>query len=151
MTKWHGRPLDQGRGTRHPCSPTLQLNPITTANRDQHSQQLRLMVTSTAQTISSNNIRKSSIAVARLRPFRECVERWRALRKASMVQAAQKMLTDTMAAQAMRPAAKRSSTIQISDRNMPAARPAICKLRGCTSSCLPILLVASSACAQQHG
>jgi len=46
------------------------------------------------------------------------------LRKASIVHAAQKMLTDRTAAHAIRPAAKRSSTIQIRDRNMPAARPA---------------------------
>lgn len=51
------------------------------------------------------------------------------LRKASIVQAAQKMLTDRMAAQAMMPAQKRSSTIQINDRNIPAARPATPKCR----------------------
>jgi len=45
-------------------------------------------------------------------------------RKASIVHAAQRMLTDRTAAHAIRPAAKRSSTIQIRDRNMPAARPA---------------------------
>lgn len=41
-----------------------------------------------------------------------------------MVHAAQRMLTDRTAAHAMMPAQKRSNTIQMSDRNMPAARPA---------------------------
>lgn len=42
-----------------------------------------------------------------------------------MVQTAHRMFTDRTAAQAMMPAQKRSRTIQMSDRNIPAARPAV--------------------------
>ena len=45
------------------------------------------------------------------------------LRKASMVQTAHRMFTDRTTAQAMMPAQKRSRTIQMSDRNIPAASP----------------------------
>ena len=46
------------------------------------------------------------------------------LRKASIVQTAHRILTDRTTAQAMTPAQKRSRTIQMSDRNIPAASPA---------------------------
>ena len=54
-----------------------------------------------------------------------CIRQMSTLRKASIVQTAQRMLTDRTTAQAMMPAQKRSRTIQIRDRNMPAASPAV--------------------------
>ena len=54
-----------------------------------------------------------------------CISLLVTLRKASIVQTAHRMLTDRTTAQAMMPAQKRSRTIQMSDRNIPAARPAV--------------------------
>lgn len=62
-----------------------------------------------------------------------------------MVHTAHRMLTDRITTQAMTPAQKRSRTIQMRDRNIPAASPAVSLQSGmyCTQRFIHLIMALS--------